>query len=79
MQIAATSDRRARRRLGEPSLPKLITFESVHSMDGKYPDRQICDLAEKYNVLTYLEEVHAAATYGRRGGSDRNATARRIG
>lgn len=49
--------------------PKLIIFESVYSMDGKIsPIKQICDLADEYNALTYIDEVHAVGLYGKRGG-----------
>jgi 5-aminolevulinate synthase len=53
----------------DPNAPKLVAFESVYSMDGDIaPIEAICDVADRFGAITYLDEVHAVGMYGPRGG-----------
>lgn len=61
-------DLRAKLEADDPKAPKVIAFESVYSMDGDIGSIEaICDLADEFNALTYIDEVHAVGMYGPRG------------
>lgn len=65
----------------EPGRPKIIAYESVYSMDGDIsPIEDFLDLADKYDALTFIDEVHAVGMYGARGGgvAEREGLAERI-
>ena len=65
----------------DPAAPKLIAFESIYSMDGDFgPIEAICDIADEFGALTYIDEVHAVGMYGPRGagGAERDRLMHRL-
>jgi len=65
----------------DPNIPKVVIFESVHSMSGDIsPISDLCDVAHHYNALTFIDEVHAVGLYGQRGGgiSDRDGLSHKL-
>jgi len=63
------ADLEAKLAAADPDAPKIVAFESVYSMDGDIaPIEAICDVADKYGAMTYLDEVHAVGLYGAEGG-----------
>ena len=75
------ADLEAKLAAADPDAPKIIAFESVYSMDGDIaPIEAICDVADKYGAMTYLDEVHAVGLYGAEGGgvAEREGIAHRV-
>jgi 5-aminolevulinate synthase len=68
-------------RAEDKNTPKIVAFESIYSMDGDIaPIDEICDVADRYGAMTYLDEVHAVGMYGPHGGGicDREGNAHRV-
>jgi len=81
--FAHNSPEDLRRQLAEldPETPKLVAFESVYSMDGDIaPIAELCDVADEFGAMTYVDEVHAVGLYGPRGGgiTERDKVAHRL-
>ncbi len=75
------ADLEAKLAAADPDVPKIVAFESVYSMDGDIaPIEAICDVADKYGAMTYLDEVHAVGLYGPKGGgvAEREGIAHRV-
>lgn len=65
----------------DPSIPKIVAFETVHSMTGAIcPLEEMCDIAHAYGALTFVDEVHAVGLYGRQGAGvgERNGVSHKI-
>ena len=75
------ADLEAKLAAADPNAPKIVAFESVYSMDGDIaPIEAICDVADKYGAMTYLDEVHGVGLYGDNGGgvAEREGVAHRV-
>jgi 5-aminolevulinate synthase len=75
------ADLEAKLAAADPNAPKIVAFESVYSMDGDIaPIEAICDVADKYGAMTYLDEVHGVGLYGEKGGgvAEREGVAHRV-
>jgi len=75
------ADLEAKLAAADPNVPKIVAFESVYSMDGDIaPIEAICDVADKYGAMTYLDEVHGVGLYGENGAgvAEREGVAHRV-